>query len=127
MRRCGVSPNPNSDGTRIEPETARRIFEYGDDIPAANSEQAGGNVVIALTILIGCVVGLLARLTTRGHNPAGFFGTAVLGITGAVLGTFNGYIFGWYQAGETAGLAGALIGAILVVWSYYVIRRNPAI
>lgn len=82
--------------------------------------------MIALTILIGCVVGLLAWLMTPVHNPAGFFGTAVIGTTGSLLGTFNGHILGWYRAGETAGLVGALIGAIAVVWSYYVIRRNPA-
>jgi uncharacterized membrane protein YeaQ/YmgE (transglycosylase-associated protein family) len=83
-------------------------------------------MVIALTLLIGCVVGLLARLTTSGYNPAGFFGSAAIGIAGALLGTVNGHVFGWYRAGETPGLAGALIGAILVVWSFYVIRRNPA-
>jgi uncharacterized membrane protein YeaQ/YmgE (transglycosylase-associated protein family) len=83
-------------------------------------------LVIALTILIGCVVGLLARLMTPGHNPVGFFGTAAIGITGSLLRTINGQIFGWYRAGETAGLLGSLIGAILVVWSYYVIKRNPA-
>jgi uncharacterized membrane protein YeaQ/YmgE (transglycosylase-associated protein family) len=83
-------------------------------------------LVIALTLLIGCVVGLLARLTTAGHNPAGFLGTAVIGIAGSLLGTVNGHVFGWYRAGETAGLVGSLIGAILVVWSFYIIRRNPA-
>ncbi len=82
--------------------------------------------MIALTLLIGCVVGLLARMTTPGYNPAGFFGTAVIGIAGALLGTFNGHALGLYRAGDTAGLVGALIGAILVVWSFYVIRRNPA-
>lgn len=83
-------------------------------------------MVIALTLLIGSVVGLLARLTTPGYNPAGFFGTAVIGIAGALLGTVNGHVFGWFHAGEAAGLVGSLIGAILVVWSFYVIKRNPA-
>ncbi len=82
--------------------------------------------MIALTILIGCVVGLLAKLMTLERDSAGFFIMAVIGITGSQLGTFNGHIFGWYRAGETAGLVGALIGAILVVWSYFVIRRYPA-
>lgn len=82
--------------------------------------------MIALILFIGCVVGLLAWLMTLGHDPAGFFGTAVIGITRALLGTVNGHVFGWYRAGETAGLVGSLIGAILVVWSFYVIRRHPA-
>lgn len=73
-----------------------------------------------------CYVGLLAKLVTPGRNPAGYFGTAVIGIAGALLGTANGHAWGWYYAGETAGLVGALIGAILVVSSFYVIRRNPA-
>jgi uncharacterized membrane protein YeaQ/YmgE (transglycosylase-associated protein family) len=111
---------------RIERATVRCFFGYGNDILAANSKQAGGNLVIALTLLIGCAVGLLARLTAPGYNPAGFFGTAVIGVAGALLGTVNGHVFGWFRAGETAGLVGSLIGAILVVWSFYVIRRNPA-
>lgn len=83
--------------------------------------------MIALTILVGSVVGLLAGLMTPGHNSERVFGMAAIGIAGSLLGTVNGHIFGWYRAGETAGLVGALIGAIAVVWSFYVIRRNPAI
>jgi uncharacterized membrane protein YeaQ/YmgE (transglycosylase-associated protein family) len=78
-------------------------------------------LVIALTILIGCVVGLLAKLMTPRRNPAGFFVVALMGVTGSLLGTFNGHVFGWYRLGEPAGLVGSLIGAILVVWSYHVI------
>jgi uncharacterized membrane protein YeaQ/YmgE (transglycosylase-associated protein family) len=84
-------------------------------------------LVIALTILIGCVVGLLAKLMTPGRNLAGFLVTTAIGIAGSLLGTFDGHVFGWYRAGEPAGLVGSLVGAILVVWSYHVIWRNPAV
>ena len=77
--------------------------------------------MIALTILIGCVVGFLAKLMTPGRKPAGFFVVALIGVAGALLGTFDGHVFGWYRVGEPAGLVGSLIGAILVVWSYHVI------
>ncbi len=77
--------------------------------------------MIALTILIGCVVGFLAKLMTPGRNPADFFVVALIGVAGALLGAFDGHVFGWYRVGEPAGLVGSLTGAILVVWSYHVI------
>ncbi len=75
---------------------------------------------IIWTIIIGFVAGIIAKLITPGDNePSGFILTTVLGIVGAFLATFLGQQVGWYQAGEGAGLIGAVIGAVivLVVWS----------
>jgi uncharacterized membrane protein YeaQ/YmgE (transglycosylase-associated protein family) len=81
---------------------------------------------ILWTIIIGFVAGLIAKLLHPGPNePSGFIVTTLLGIAGAFLATFLGQAIGWYQAGEGAGLIGAIVGAVivLVVWGMFA-RRN---
>lgn len=79
---------------------------------------------IIWTILIGFVVGLLAKMLTPGRDPAGFFITAAIGIGGALLATYGGQALGLYSAGEPAGFFGSLIGAIILLVIYHLIRRN---
>ena len=76
------------------------------------------------TIVIGLVVGLLARLLTPGIGPAGIVVTVLLGIGGAFVATFVGQTMGWYAVGETAGFIGALVGAIALVLVYREIMRR---
>ena len=63
------------------------------------------------TILIGFVAGLIAKMFTPGTGPVGFCLTAALGIAGSIAATYLGHFLGWYQAGESAGFIGALVGA----------------
>ena len=76
------------------------------------------------TIVIGLVVGLLARLLTPGIGPAGIVVTVLLGIGGAFVATFVGQTMGWYAVGETAGFIGALVGAMALVLVYREIMRR---
>jgi uncharacterized membrane protein YeaQ/YmgE (transglycosylase-associated protein family) len=80
---------------------------------------------IIWTILIGFVVGLLAKMLTPGRDPAGFFITAAIGIAGSLLATYGGQAMGFYQAGEPAGFLGSLIGAIILLVIYHMVRRKP--
>ena len=80
---------------------------------------------IIWTILIGFVVGLLAKMLTPGRDPSGFFITAAIGIAGSLLATFGGQALGLYHAGEPAGFVGSLIGAIILLVIYHLIRRSP--
>lgn len=80
---------------------------------------------IIWTILIGFVVGLLAKMLTPGRDPSGFFITAAIGIAGSLLATFGGQALGFYHTGEAAGFVGSLIGAIILLVIYHVVRRNP--
>lgn len=70
------------------------------------------------TIIIGLIVGLVARMLKPGKDALGWILTIVLGIGGSLLATYAGQALGWYQPGETAGFIGAVIGAIilLVIW-----------
>jgi uncharacterized membrane protein YeaQ/YmgE (transglycosylase-associated protein family) len=79
-------------------------------------------------ILIGFVVGLLAKMLTPGRDPSGFFITAVIGIAGSLLATFGGQALGLYSAGQPAGFIGSLVGAIILLAIYHLVRRNsPAV
>lgn len=66
-------------------------------------------------ILIGFVVGLLARFLKPGNNRMGLLLTTLLGIAGALVAGWIGQQMGWYAAGQPAGFVGALLGAILVL------------
>ena len=80
---------------------------------------------IIWTILIGFVVGLVAKFLTPGRDPSGFFLTAALGIAGSIVATYVGQFIGWYHAGETAGFIGALVGAIILLVIYHLaVRKN---
>lgn len=68
------------------------------------------------TIIIGFVAGVIAKLIMPGPNePSGFILTTVLGIVGAFVATFLGQALGWYRADQSAGLIGAVVGAIVVL------------
>ena len=62
-------------------------------------------------ILIGLVVGLIARFLTPGPNPRGIIVTVVIGVVGAVIATYGGQALGLYQVGQTAGFIGSVVGA----------------
>lgn len=79
---------------------------------------------IIWTIVIGFVVGLVAKLLTPGRDPAGFFITAAIGIGGSLLMTFIGKTMGWYQPGESAGFLAAIIGAIILLVVYHLVSRR---
>lgn len=66
-------------------------------------------------ILVGFVVGLLARFFSPGPQRLGCLLTIVLGIAGALLAGWFGQYMGWYRPGEPAGFIGALLGAIVIL------------
>jgi uncharacterized membrane protein YeaQ/YmgE (transglycosylase-associated protein family) len=84
-------------------------------------------------ILIGFLAGIIARVLSPGpNNPTGFILTTVLGIGGAFLTTFIGQTIGWYRLDQGAGLIGATLGALIVlfVWNRLVahhILRDPGV
>ena len=72
---------------------------------------------IVWVIVIGLIAGFIAKLLSPGpNNPSGFILTAVLGIVGAFLATFIGQAIGWYRLDQGAGLIGATVGAVLLLF-----------
>ena len=82
---------------------------------------------IIWTIVIGFVAGVIAKFIMPGssNEPSGFVLTAILGVVGAFVASYLGQALGWYAPGEGAGLIGAVVGAIIVlfVWGLIVKRR----
>ena len=80
-------------------------------------------------IVIGFVAGVIAKFLHPGssNEPSGFILTTLLGIAGSFVATYLGQALGWYQAGEGAGLIGAVVGAIivLVIWGLFTPRQPP--
>jgi uncharacterized membrane protein YeaQ/YmgE (transglycosylase-associated protein family) len=83
---------------------------------------------IIWTIIIGFVAGVIAKLVHPGqqYEPQGFILTTLLGIGGALVATYLGQFIGWYRAGESAGLIGAVVGAIIVLVVWGLVERRRA-
>ena len=77
---------------------------------------------IIWAIIIGFIVGIVAKFLMPGRDPGGFIVTTLLGIVGALLATFLGQAMGIYAAGQSAGFIGAVIGAIVVLLVYHMLR-----
>jgi uncharacterized membrane protein YeaQ/YmgE (transglycosylase-associated protein family) len=76
-------------------------------------------VHILWIILIGFIAGIVARFLAPGpNNPQGFILTTVLGI-GAFVATYLGQAIGWYRADQGAGVIGAVVGALLVLFIWH--------
>ena len=66
-------------------------------------------------LLIGLVVGILARIITPGPNPRGIIVTIVIGIVGAVIATYGGRELHLYAPGEPASFLGSVVGAVVLL------------
>ncbi len=77
-------------------------------------------------IIIGAVVGALAKLFMPGSDGGGFFVTSLLGMAGAVIATLLGRALGLYGAGQGAGFVASIIGAILVLYAYRRLKSPTA-
>ncbi len=75
-------------------------------------------------ILIGLVVGIVAKILLPGRDPGGFIITSVLGIAGALLAHFIGTRIGWYTDQDPAGFVASVIGAILILLVYRLLFRR---
>ena len=70
------------------------------------------------TIIVGFIVGVLAKFLHPGKENMGFIKTTLLGIVGSLVATYGGQVIGIYEAGRSAGFVGALIGALIVLIVY---------
>jgi len=75
-------------------------------------------------IVIGLIVGALAKLVMPGRDPGGMIVTILLGIGGALLGGAIGRMFGIYDPGQPAGWIMSILGAIVILASYRVVAGH---
>lgn len=81
---------------------------------------------IIATIIIGLLVGVIAKLLMPGRDPGGFIVTTLLGIAGAFVATYLGQAVGIYEVGQAAGFIGAVVGAIILLLLYRMVAGRPS-
>ncbi len=77
---------------------------------------------ILWTILIGFVIGVIAKFLHPGKENMGLVLTTALGIAGSLVATFLGRLVGFYGEGEAAGFLMAVVGAIVLLVVYTLVR-----
>ena len=70
------------------------------------------------TLIIGLVVGAIAKLIMPGRDPGGIIVTMLIGVAGAFLAGLLGQSLGWYQQGEGAGFIASVVGALILLFLY---------
>ncbi|MFL5620227.1 MAG: GlsB/YeaQ/YmgE family stress response membrane protein [Gemmatimonadaceae bacterium] len=79
-------------------------------------------------LIIGLIVGAIAKLIMPGRDPGGCIVTILLGIAGSFVGTLIGRTLGLYRSGQGAGFLMSVLGAVVVLWIYRMIiarRTTP--
>ena len=78
------------------------------------------------TLLIGLVIGAVAKFLMPGKDPGGIIITMLIGIAGSFVATYAGRALGWYQEGQAAGFIMSVLGAIVLLALYQMIRPKTA-
>lgn len=76
------------------------------------------------TLIVGLIVGAIAKLIMPGKDPGGIIVTMLLGVAGAFLASFVGQTMGLYEAGEAAGFIAAVVGSIVLLAIYRAVIGN---
>ncbi len=80
---------------------------------------------IVWTIVLGFVIGLIAKFLHPGKENMGFIATILLGIAGSFLAGIIGQAVGWYKAGEGAGFIASVVVAIILLAIYGRLVKKP--
>jgi uncharacterized membrane protein YeaQ/YmgE (transglycosylase-associated protein family) len=79
---------------------------------------------IIWTVLVGLIVGVIAKWLHPGKENMGLIMTSLLGIGGALFAGYLGQFMGWYHAGEGAGFIASILAAVALLWIYGKVRGN---
>lgn len=74
------------------------------------------------TILVGLVVGFIARAVKPGDDKLGWIMTALLGVAGSFLASYVGTAMGWYAQGDAAGWITSVLGAVVLLVIYSMVK-----
>ena len=73
-------------------------------------------------LLIGLVVGAVAKFVMPGRDPGGIIVTMLIGVAGSLIATYAGRAMGWYLEGQIAGFIMSVIGAIVLLGVYHLLK-----
>lgn len=79
---------------------------------------------ILWTIILGFIVGVIAKFIYPGRQNMGWIWTIILGVAGAFVATYLGKLLGIYQPGQAAGFIGAVVGALILLFIYNLIKKK---
>src|SRR5215471_19976237 len=104
-----------------------RLFgEPGRAISQSNKQRSTRMMNLLWEAIIGLIVGAVAKLLMPGKDPGGIWITMALGIAGSIIATWLGQAIGWYQAGQSAGFIMSVVGAVLLLFVYRLVRSKVA-
>jgi uncharacterized membrane protein YeaQ/YmgE (transglycosylase-associated protein family) len=76
-------------------------------------------------LIIGLIVGAIAKLLMPGKDPGGIWITMALGVAGSLIAAYLGRALGLYATGQSAGFIMSILGAMLLLFLYRIFRRPP--
>ena len=79
---------------------------------------------LIVTIIVGFIVGLIARAIMPGNQSMGLIMTTILGIVGSLVASYGGAALGLYPAGSPMGWIASIIGAIIVLFLYGLVTKR---
>jgi uncharacterized membrane protein YeaQ/YmgE (transglycosylase-associated protein family) len=79
---------------------------------------------IIWTILLGLAAGIIAKFIYPGKENMGWIVTTLLGIAGSFVATYLGQWLKIYQPGQAAGFIGAIVGALILLFIYGLIKKK---
>lgn len=82
---------------------------------------------IVIMLVVGLLVGGLAKLVMPGRDPGGLLVTMVLGVAGSLVAGFLGHALGWYAVGDGPGIIASILGAVLLLALYRVATRRGTV
>jgi len=93
--------------------------------PITTEKNCTKEPVMIWTLIVGLVVGAIAKMLMPGKDPGGFIITMLLGVAGAFIAHLIGSSMGWYREGEPAGFIASVVGAVILLGVYRaVVGRN---
>src|SRR6185436_4804261 len=96
--------------------------ETGASIQERFSSRKESIMNLLWAIIVGLIAGVLAKLLMPGRDPGGMLVTIGIGIAGSVIANLLGRAMGWYTEGQSAGIIGSTVGAILLLIVYRMIK-----
>jgi len=81
---------------------------------------------IIWTLIIGLIIGALAKLIMPGKDPGGLLVTMIIGVAGSMIAHFIGRAAGWYTETQPAGFVASILGAVILLAGYRLVMGRQA-
>lgn len=91
-----------------------------------NHSRRGKRMHLIWTALIGLVIGAVAKFIMPGKDPGGIIVTSLIGIAGSLVASYAGRAIGWYREGQSAGFIMSVVGAIVLLAVYHMLKPKTS-